>query len=106
MPHENMASCIRACYDCAETCNHCAAACLQEQDVKMMARCIALEDSDIGLRAAHGAGLTCIIVPDLQPPAPEYEPLAHAVVPSLRDAHRLIERLLPGPDPAIGRGTM
>ncbi|WP_428568604.1 four-helix bundle copper-binding protein [Ramlibacter sp.] len=43
MPHESMASCIRACFDCAETCNHCAAACLQEQDVKMMARCIALD---------------------------------------------------------------
>jgi len=58
------------------------------------ARCIALEDSDIGLRAAHGAGLSCIVVPDLRPPAPEFEPLAHAVVPSLREAHRLIETLL------------
>jgi len=56
--------------------------------------CIALEDSDIGLRAAHGAGLSCIVVPDLRPPAPEYAQLAHAVVPSLRDAHPLIRKLL------------
>jgi hypothetical protein len=28
---------------CAVECNHCATACLQEQDVKMMARCIALD---------------------------------------------------------------
>lgn len=58
------------------------------------ARCIALEDSDIGLRAAHGAGLRCIVVPDLRPPSPEYLALAHAVVPSLRDAHRLIVEML------------
>ena len=43
MPHQKFASCIEACYACAEACNHCAASCLQEQDVKMMARCIALD---------------------------------------------------------------
>lgn len=58
------------------------------------ARCIALEDSEIGLRAAHAAGLTCIVVPDLLPPSPEYEPLAHAIVPSLREAHVLLDALL------------
>jgi hypothetical protein len=36
-------SCIEACTECAVTCHHCAAACLQEPDVKMMARCIALD---------------------------------------------------------------
>jgi HAD superfamily hydrolase (TIGR01509 family) len=58
------------------------------------ARCIALEDSEIGLRAAHAAGLTCIVVPDLLPPSPEYEPLAHAIVPSLGDAQALVAGLL------------
>jgi len=58
------------------------------------ARCIALEDSEIGLRAAHAAGLTCIVVPDLLPPSPAYEPLAHAIVPSLREARALLDALL------------
>ncbi|HMN66739.1 MAG TPA: HAD family phosphatase [Burkholderiaceae bacterium] len=58
------------------------------------ARCIALEDSEIGLRAAHAAGLTCIVVPDLLPPSPEYEPLAHAIVPSLREARALLDAML------------
>jgi hypothetical protein len=43
MPHQRFESCIKACYECGEACNHCAASCLQEQDVKMMARCIALD---------------------------------------------------------------
>src|SRR3954449_9487675 len=36
-------SCIDACLACAAVCNHCAASCLQEEDVKMMARCIQLD---------------------------------------------------------------
>lgn len=43
MQHENLASCIKACYDCATECNQCFASCLKEQDVKMLARCIALD---------------------------------------------------------------
>lgn len=43
MPHEKFKSCIDACYACATACDHCAASCLQEQDVKAMARCIALD---------------------------------------------------------------
>jgi hypothetical protein len=43
MPHQKHLSCIEACHACAFACNHCAASCLQEQDVKMMARCIALD---------------------------------------------------------------
>ena len=37
------AACIEACNACAITCNHCASACLQEDNVKMMVRCIALD---------------------------------------------------------------
>lgn len=43
MAHEQYASCIQACNACADACDHCASACLKEQDVKMMARCIALD---------------------------------------------------------------
>src|SRR6476620_10414302 len=35
--------CIAACNACAVACLHCASSCLQEPDVKMMARCIALD---------------------------------------------------------------
>lgn len=43
MAHEQHRSCIDACNECALACHHCATACLQEPDVKMMARCIALD---------------------------------------------------------------
>lgn len=56
--------------------------------------CIALEDSDTGLRAAHAAGLACIVVPDMREPSPEYRALAHTVVPTLADARRVVARLL------------
>lgn len=34
--------CIEACLKCAAVCNYCASSCTQEEDVKMMARCIQL----------------------------------------------------------------
>ena len=36
-------TCIEACLRCAAVCNQCASACLREEDVKMMARCIQLD---------------------------------------------------------------
>jgi len=36
-------ACIEACNACFVACNYCAGACLKEEDVKMMARCIALD---------------------------------------------------------------
>lgn len=36
-------TCIEACLRCAAVCNHCASACTQEEDVKMMAKCIQLD---------------------------------------------------------------
>ncbi|MBN9460306.1 MAG: HAD family phosphatase [Burkholderiales bacterium] len=59
--------------------------------------CIALEDSEIGLRAAHAAGLSCIVVPDLMPPSAAFEPLARAIVPTLREAGVLVEEWLGRP---------
>ena len=43
MSHQQFQSCINACEACAVACSHCAASCLQEEDVKMMARCIQLD---------------------------------------------------------------
>lgn len=43
MHHSHFKSCIDACYACAAACDHCSIACLQEDDVKMMSRCIALD---------------------------------------------------------------
>ena len=43
MAHEKYHDCIEACNDCAAVCEHCATACLNEDNVKMMARCIMLD---------------------------------------------------------------
>ena len=43
MKHQKFNACIEACNACAVACNYCASSCLQEEDVKMMARCIALD---------------------------------------------------------------
>jgi hypothetical protein len=41
--HPEYQACIDACNACAAACDNCSTACLQEDDVKMMARCIALD---------------------------------------------------------------
>lgn len=43
MAQDPFKACIEACYACAAACDNCSTACLQEDDVKMMARCIALD---------------------------------------------------------------
>src|SRR5215211_2757798 len=43
MSHEQNQGLIDALAKCAAECNHCATACLDEQDVKMLARCIKLD---------------------------------------------------------------
>jgi len=43
MAHQDFQDCIDACNNCAAACDHCSTACLAEEDVKMMARCIALD---------------------------------------------------------------
>lgn len=43
MAQQQYESCIEACNTCADACDYCAASCLQEADVKTMARCIALD---------------------------------------------------------------
>ncbi len=53
-------------------------------------RCLALEDSVNGARAAHAAGMRLIVIPDLLPPTPEVCAMAWKVLPSLRDVAVLI----------------
>jgi len=48
----------------------------------MPADCLAIEDSHSGIRAAHGAGMQTIMVPDLIPPTDEVRELC-TVMPSL-----------------------
>jgi HAD superfamily hydrolase (TIGR01509 family) len=58
------------------------------------ARCLALEDSHSGVRAAHAAGLQTIMVPDLVQPTEEIAGLCIAVLPSLAEVHELALPLL------------
>ena len=57
-------------------------------------RCVVLEDSFSGIRAAHAAKMIPIMVPDLAQPTDEIRALAYAVVPSLCDAHGVISQML------------
>jgi len=36
-------TCIDSCLNCAAICNHCASSCTQEDNIKMMAKCIQLD---------------------------------------------------------------
>jgi hypothetical protein len=42
MSHQKFLDCIRACMACAVACKHCATECLNEEQVKHLARCIKL----------------------------------------------------------------
>ena len=43
MSHEQHHQLIAALNNCVTECNHCATACLDEQDVKMLSKCIKLD---------------------------------------------------------------
>jgi HAD superfamily hydrolase (TIGR01509 family) len=47
--------------------------------------CLALEDSENGVRAAISAGMTVVQIPDLVQPSPDLLALGHIVLRSLRD---------------------
>ncbi|HVW93210.1 MAG TPA: HAD family phosphatase [Devosia sp.] len=51
-------------------------------------RCLAVEDSHTGVRAAHAAGMQTIMVPDLVRPTGEISALCVAVMESLAEVHR------------------
>ncbi|MEA2839333.1 MAG: hypothetical protein QOF41_663 [Methylobacteriaceae bacterium] len=58
---------------------------------RLPARCLVLEDSHNGIRAAHAAGMTAVMVPDLLEPTEEMRDLCFAVVETL---HEVREGLL------------
>jgi beta-phosphoglucomutase-like phosphatase (HAD superfamily) len=54
------------------------------------AHCLALEDSHNGVRAAHGAGMMTVMVPDLLEPTEEMLSLCVRILNSLHEVPALI----------------
>lgn len=57
------------------------------------ALCLAVEDSPIGARAAHGAGMTTIMIPDLLPPTREIAAMGIAILNGLSDLQQRLGNL-------------
>lgn len=57
-------------------------------------RCVVLEDSPAGIRAANAAGMIPVMVPDLIQPDETIRSLAYAIVPTLDKAHETIIDLI------------
>ena len=55
-------------------------------------QCIALEDSQNGIKSASSAGCKTVMVPDLDEPADEIKPLLYDVADGLEDVIRIINR--------------
>ena len=57
-------------------------------------RCVAFEDSSIGIAAAHAAGMQGFIVPDILQPTPEARTKCRAVLGSLHEGRALLQDAL------------
>jgi len=53
-------------------------------------QCLALEDSDNGVMAAHGAGMSVIQIPDLKEPSAEIRALGHPVLSSFMEVQEFL----------------
>ncbi len=56
--------------------------------------CVVLEDAEVGIIAAHAAGMVPLMIPDLKQPAPEVRALAYRVLPGLDDVIPLLDSFL------------
>jgi len=54
----------------------------------MPTECLAIEDSDNGVRAAHGAEMLVFQIPDLITPSEDVRKLGHTIVDSMKDVHQ------------------
>ena len=57
-------------------------------------QCIALEDSEAGVTAAHAAGIPVCMVPDLKQPSDDVRRRAHRVYESLIEVRHDLEKML------------
>ena len=64
------------------------------------AACIALEDSEIGIRAAVAAGMWTLMIPDLKPASAEAARLVREILPSMPQAADRVRALLRDGAPA------
>lgn len=53
--------------------------------------CLVLEDSDNGVLAAHGAGMSVIQIPDLKEPSMEVKSLGHPVLSSFKEVEEFLK---------------
>jgi len=59
-------------------------------------KCLAIEDSDNGVRAAFNAGMTVIQVPDLKQPSAEVRALGHIIASSLVEIEGMLKKSAQG----------
>jgi len=57
-------------------------------------RCIAMEDTEAGIRSAHGAGTIPIMIPSLKQPATEIAELCHLICDDMREVHEHLRSAL------------
>ncbi len=62
---DSLAACIDACFDCAQACTACADACMGEDNVKMLGRCIRLNQDCADLCGSAGRLLSRQQQPDI-----------------------------------------